>query len=237
MARRRGAGAVVALVVAIVIVAAAVVGGNTVGKQYAEKQTAVTIQTRANLALPPTVTISDSMFSWSVLRQRFDQVHVVIPALPVKVLDTYLRPAIDVTLTDVVASDMFSTYVAGHLEGTATLPYDQLGSLAGNVSITPVGTDKISAQITVPVAGTQIHGVVTAVPSIDSSGRLTFTSPTLSVAGITIPPAVVASVLTGVLQPIDLPLPGGIKATSASVTQNGLMVGIRGDDVNVTRLI
>ncbi len=213
------------------LLVALVWAGNTVGRRYVEEKAAVAILQRSGLVSD--VQVTDRLFVLSVLRQHFDHVVVVFPAMPIRAGSTSLTPKVVVSLDDVVATDGFSRFVAGKATATATLTWSQVSTLAG-YTVTPDGTGIVVA-LTYDLYGIKVAATVTATPTI-SSGKLVLTNTTLKVANINVPTAITNYLLATVTAPVDLGLPSPLVATSLSVLPDGLVITAEGTNVDVTAL-
>jgi hypothetical protein len=228
---RRARWALIALAAVVVLLAAALVVGNTVGRRYAEDKAAQAILHRSGLV--STVSITDDLFVVSVLRQHFDNVDVEFPAMPISARSRSLTPKVSVTLTDVVATDNFSSLVAGKATAVASLTWSQVSTLAG-YAVSPDGNG-IVVVVTYDLYGIKVTGTVTATPTI-SHGQLVLTNTTLKVAGVDVPEVITSYLLAEVTAPVDLGLPKPFVATSLSVSRDALTITAQGTDVDVTAL-
>ncbi len=228
---RRTRRALIVLAVVVVLLAGLLGAGNTVGRHYVENRAAQAILQRSGLV--SSVSITDDLFVVSVLRQHFDNVDVSFPALPISARNQSLTPSVSVNLTDVVATDGFSRFVAGKAPAVASLTWSQVSTLAG-YAVTPDGS-RIVVVLTYDLYGIKVTGTVTATPTI-TAGQLVLTNTTLKVAGVDVPTAIEQYLLAEATAPIDLGLPKPFAATSLSVTKNALTITAQGSDVDVTAL-
>ncbi len=220
-----------ALAVVAALLVALVWVGNTAGRRYVENKAAEAILQRSGLVSD--VRVTDRIFVLSVLRQHFDHVEVVLPAMPIRAGSTSLTPKVNIALDDVVATDGFTRFVAGRATATATLTWSQVSTLAG-YSVAPDGTGIVVA-LTYDLYGIKVSATVTATPTI-ASGQLVLRNTTLKVANINVPSAITNYLLATVAAPIDLGLPSPFVATSLSVQPDGLVITAEGTNVDVTAL-
>lgn len=218
-------GVVAALLVALVWV------GNTAGRRYVENKAAEAILQRSGLVSD--VRVTDRIFVLSLLRQHFDHVDVVFPAMPIRAGSKSLTPKVTVALDDVVATAGFTRFVAGKATATATLAWSQVSTLAG-YTVAPDGTGIVVA-LTYDLYGIKVAATVTATPAIDS-GQLVLRNTTLKVANIDVPTAITNYLLATVAAPVDLGLPSPFVATSLTVQPDGLVITAEGTNVDVTAL-
>lgn len=216
---------VAALLVAVVWV------GNTAGRRYVENKAAEAILQQSGLVCD--VRVTDGIFVLSLLRQHFDHVDVVFPAMPIRAGSKSVTPKVNVALDDVVATDGFTRFVAGRATATATLTWSQVSTLAG-YSVAPDGTGIVVA-LTYDLYGIKVAATVTATPVI-ASGQLVLRNTTLKVANIDVPTGITNYLLATVAAPIDLGLPRPFVATSLSVQPDGLVITAEGTNVDVTAL-
>lgn len=205
--------------------------GNTFGRGYVESRAAEAILQRSGLV--SSVSITDDLFVASVLRQRFDNVNVDIPAMPISARNRSLTPKVSVNLTDVVVQDNFSRFVAGEATAVASLTWSQVSALAG-YPVTPDGKG-IIVDVKYNLYGITVVGTVTATPTINA-GQLVLTNSTLKVAGIDVPSAITSYLLAEVSAPIDLGLPAPFVVNSLDVAQDALTISAQGNNVDVTAL-
>lgn len=223
--------ALIALAVVAALLAAAVGIGDTAGRRYAENRAAQAILQRSGLV--SSVAITDQVFVLSLVRQHFDNVDVEFPAMPISARSRSLTPKVDVNLTDVVATDGFSRFVAGKATAVASLQWSQVSTLAG-YSVSPDGSG-IAVTLNYALYGIKVTGTVTATPTI-KDGQLVLTNTALKVAGVDVPPAITSYLLSEVAAPVDLGLPKPFVATSLAVTKDALTITAVGNDVDVTAL-
>ncbi len=226
---------VVVLVPILVVVAGVLVGGgNTLGRRYLEQQVSDQLVAKTDLTASPTVEIRDSVVVWSMVRQRFDHVRIVLPGLALDQV-AGVRTDLDVVLRDVTVRDGYATVVAGSLSGTSRFTWDQVSTAAG-FPVAPASGGRVAASYRLTVAGLAVTAEVTARPTITSAGELTLVEPDVSVAGYALPPSLVQQVVDALIRPVSLPLPQGIRATEVEVRDEGLVVALTGTDVEVTAL-
>ena len=223
--------ALIALAVVAALLAAAVGIGDTAGRRYAENRAAQAILQRSGLV--SSVAITDQVFVLSLVRQRFDNVDVEFPAMPISARSRSLTPKVDINLTDVVATDGFSRFVAGKATAVASLQWSQVSTLAG-YTVSPDGSG-IAIAVNYALYGIKVTGTVTATPAI-KDGQLVLTNTALKVAGVDVPPAITSYLLAEVAAPVDLGLPKPFVATSLTVTKDALTITAVGNDVDVTAL-
>lgn len=235
MARRGGGGARLLVVLAVLaaLVAAAVLAGNTVGRSYAEKRVAETVQAQAGLPTPPTVSIKDPMFVWSVIRQHVDRVDVAADRVPMQVAGKQVEVRVVGTLTDVRPSG--SSFVAGGLTADATLEWGQIEKLTGYPLVKGPG-NTVVATVATTILGQRVNAAVTARPLIDAQGRFTVTEPKATVNGVAVPEQLTGAIVTAVMKPIDLGLPVGLRATRVEAADGGLVLSLEGRDVDLAQL-
>ncbi|MHB1008925.1 MAG: LmeA family phospholipid-binding protein [Propionibacteriaceae bacterium] len=223
--------ALIALAVVAALLAAAVGIGDTAGRRYAEDRAAQAILQRSGLV--SSVAITDQVFVLSLVRQRFDNVDVEFPAMPISARSRSLTPKVDINLTDVVATDGFSRFVATKATAVASLQWSQVSTLAG-YTVSPDGSG-IAIAVNYALYGIKVTGTVTATPAI-KDGQLVLTNTALKVAGVDVPPAITSYLLAEVAAPVDLGLPKPFVATSLAVTKDALTITAVGNDVDVTAL-
>jgi hypothetical protein len=223
--------ALIALAVVAALLAAAVGIGDTAGRRYAENRAAQAILQRSGLV--SSVAITDQVFVLSLVRQHFDNVDVEFPAMPISARSRSLTPKVDVNLTDVVATDGFSRFVAGKATAVASLQWSQVSTLAG-YAVSPNGSG-IVVDVNYALYGIKVSGTVTATPTI-KDGQLVLTNTALKVAGVDVPPAITSYLLSEVAAPVELGLPKPFVATSLAVTKDALTITAVGNDVDVTAL-
>ncbi len=218
-----------------VIAGVAVVGGNTYGRQWIEGQVRLQLAAQTSLTAAPTVELRDRIVALSVARQRFDEVHVVLPGIELKEVREGVRADIDLVLRDVVASKQFTRYVAGSLSGTTTFSWQQVSSVVGQpISAAPGGRVALTYAFT--VAGIKLTAQVSAKPAINAAGALYLADPDVVVAGFQVPSTAVKQIADALLTPVPLGLPQGITATSVSAEPAGLTFALSGKNVDVTAL-
>ncbi len=235
--RRRRPALLATVLVALlaVFLGVAVVGGNTYGRSWIEGQVRDQLAARTSLSAPPTVELRDPVVAWSVLRLRFDEVHVVLPGLEVGQEGKPIRADVDLVLRDVAASRRFTRYVAGSLTGTTRFSWQQVSAVVGqDVSAAPGGRVALTYGFT--IAGVRVTAQASAEPQLDASGSLYLTGVQVVVAGIQVPASIVKQIADSLLRPVPLGLPQGIGATRVTAEPDGLTFGLAGHDVDVTAL-
>lgn len=169
------------------------------------------------------------------MRQRFDEVHVVLPGLELREVREGVRADVDLVLRDVAASKQFTRYVAGSLTGTTRFSWQQVSAVVGQpVAAAPGGRVALSYVFT--IAGVRVTAQVSAKPTLDAAGSLTLTETQVVVAGFQVPASVVQQIADSLVKPVSLGLPQGIKATAVSAEADGLTFTLSGRDVDVTAL-
>lgn len=218
-----------------VIVGVAVVGGNTFGRSWLEHQVRDRIAAAAPVSSPPTVELRDRLVAWSVLCQRFDEVHVVLPGLQLAQDDKIVRADVDLVLRDVAVSERFTRYVAGSLTGTTRFSWQQVSAVIGQ-DVRPAAGGRVALSYGFTIAGVRVTAQVSAKPELDATGALYLTGIEVVVAGIQVPGSVVKQITDTLVRPIPLGLPRGIEATSVTAEESGVVFGLTGHGVDLTAL-
>lgn len=221
------------LVGLLVLLAGAVVGAAYVFdgdlRDRVEAEVAADLTTSVPL-VEPEVAIEGHPIAWHLLQRRFPEVRVAAAAMPLQLPAGPVELAdLDVTLTDVTPDP--DAVRAASLEGTARLPYDDVGLLAGT-PILHAGGDRLAASGSVEVLGMTVTGTLSAVPRLDvDTQTIGLDDPEVDVAGVRIPEAAVEALVERLWQPVVLDLPYGLELDAVAAAPGGLEVGVRGTDV------
>jgi hypothetical protein len=239
MAHRRGRGALVALVMVLVVVALAAVG-LVLGDRYAaarvEREAATQLQSELGTPTPPGVDVEGRPFLTQVVGRRLRTVRVVADGVGTHGGSAVPVAHTDLVLTDVTTDDWWQTMTAQHAEGTARLDYGALSSVAG-VPLRYVGDGRLQTDTTSSLFGLDVKATVTGTPRLDVGAQtITLADPDVRVADVTLPDATASTLLKALLKPIPVTgLPFGLSLTSITPGDDGLDVGLQGDDVTVSR--
>ena len=216
-----------------VLAAVAVVGGNTIGRQWIERQVRDQLAAQASLSAAPTVELRDRFVAWSVARQRFDEVHVVLPGLELTEVGKGVRADVDLVFRDVAASERFTRYVAGTLTGRTRFSWQTVSAVVGQ-EITPAADGRVALSYRFAIAGVTVTAQVSAKPGVDAAGALVLSDPQVVVAGFQVPSTMVKQIADSLLKPVPLGLPQGIRATRLTAASDGLVIDLTGTDVDIT---
>ncbi len=227
--------ALVLVVVVGVLLGIAVVGGNTIGRAWLEQRVRSQLAAQLVLSGPPTVEIRDRIVALSLIRQRFDDVHVVLPGVQLATFGTGVRADVGLVLEDVRVSDDFTRYVAGTLRGTTEFSWEQITAVVQH-PVAPAQGGRVSITYEIMIAGFKTNANVSAKPAVDQAGSLILAEPAVVVAGIQVPAAVVKQISDALMKPINLGLPGSLRAVDVTASPMGLMVHLEGKDVDLSAL-
>jgi LmeA-like phospholipid-binding len=239
MARRRGSPAAIGFVV-VLVVAALVALGLFFGDRYAagraERETAARLQSQLGTPTAPDVDVEGWPFLTQVVGRHLGAVHVVADDVPKSSRSEIPVAHVDVVLSDVTTDDWFETMTAAHAEGRARLEYSALSEAAG-VPLTYVGGGRVEVKTSTSVLGLDLDARVTGTPALDVRAQtVTLADPDVRVAGLDLPGASAAAVVSALTKPIPVRGPlFGLRLTELTPGDDGLHVVLQGDDVAVSR--
>ncbi|WP_114559031.1 LmeA family phospholipid-binding protein [Desertihabitans aurantiacus] len=236
-ARRRWVGPVVALVVLGLLAVGLVVGDQAVEDAF-EQRTATETQSSLALDVPPAVDAQEGWpFVAALLGGDVEQVVLRTGATGVGTGPQRIQlERLDLVVEHLRSPDRFATASADRISGTALVGYPEIGRLAGRDvrpgEQTPAGT-RWEVRTTTTVLGVDIPVVVTGLPTLDGAyGRqLVLNDVSLRVADYDIPQRVADEIIAGVVQPVPLELPLGLRGDTLASTADGLELGFSGTDV------
>jgi hypothetical protein len=237
MAARRRRSPVVVLVV-LVLLAVAVPGlllGDRYAEQRVEREAAGQLQDELGSATAPAVDLQGPFLPQAASR-RMSRVHVVADDLGADGSTAVPVAHADLVLTDVTTADWYRSLTAARVEGSARLDYPGLAALAG-ASLAPAGGGRVRLERTTSLFGAELTATVTGRPQLDLEAQsLTLVEPTVDVAGVPLPGSAADALLGAVGQPIPVRgLPLGLKVTSVDAGEDGVDVGLLGEDVALSR--
>ena len=220
----------VGLVVLVLAAVAAVVGTDGCVRRQVERDVAANLQVSVPFTSAPTVQIDGWPFVWHAATRRFSAAHVRAEGMPMKVADREVTlRAIDLTLTDVAYAP--DAVTAGRLTGTAELTYADLSTLAG-LPVTFSAPDRLEVATRVELLGVGVDAVVSGKPLLDAAAQtITVTEPQVSVAGVSVAPAIVQAILDRTVKPVGVPLQYDLRMTSAKATPTGVALAVEGAGV------
>lgn len=227
------------LVLVIGLLGAIVGVADTAARRHAEAQVAGRMQTELQLTEAPQVRIGGLLFLGQFLRQRLDTVHVTADTATVDVDGSGVElQGVDLWLYDVSSDDWFDSATVGRLEGSGRATWPSVTTLVGQ-QITYSGPDdqgrgRVAITQRLQFQGLDLPITLTGRPTIDEeTGKLELVEPSVAVSGVTLPADLVADLVTSRLQPIDLPMPAGLKVTAVTAEPDGLAMTLRGADVTL----
>ena len=239
--RSRAAGvSLVVLLLVGVLVAVGLYAGDGYALGRTERAAQAQLQSQLGTPSAPSVDIERRPFLTQVLARHLRSVHVVADGVgtastggsgsSVPVQHT------DLVLSDVTTSDWFTTMTARHVDGTALLAYADLGTLS-STPLSYAGDGKMKIEQTTSFFGAQVRALVTGTPRLDVDAQtITLADPTLSIGGLDLPAATAAALLATLVKPIPVEgLPFGLTLSSVAAEDDGLHLGLKGDQVEFRR--
>lgn len=237
-AGRRRRHPLVVLVVVLVVLAAVFLATDRIVAAVVEHRVASRLQTELASVESPDVSVDGFPFLTQAVAGDLSAVHLVAdgintaPGQPdgaVQVAHTDLR------LSDVRSADWYQTVTAGSVEGTAELDYAAVSALAG-YPISYGGDNRVQVDLERSVLGVDVNASVTGVLTLDAAAQtLTITDPRSTFAKIGVSDSVTRAVVAIVVQPIPLAgIPLDLQISSLTPTQETIVVGITGADVQLT---
>lgn len=238
--RRRGGAGLLVLLVLVVLVALGLFVGDRYALGRAERTAADQLQGQLGTPAAPAVDIGGWPFLTQVLTRHLNTVHVVADGVSAGPSGTGGRAVhvshTDLVLADVTSPDWFQTMTARHAEGSALMAYADLGSLS-SVPLTYAGNGRLQVEQSTSFFGTSVKALVTGTPRLDvGTQTITLADPTIAVGGVELPEATAAALLQAVVRPIPVSgLPFGLTLSSVRAEDDGLHLGLQGDDVQFHR--
>lgn len=239
MTARRRSGGLIALIVVLVL-AVLVVGGLFYGDRYAvrevQRRAAAQLQTELGTPEPPAVTIEHFPFLTQVAAGNLRTVHVVADGVGQTNQSPLVTAHTDLVLTDVVSSDRFATMTASHVEGTARVDYDQLKAVTA-VPVTYAGGGRVKFQLNREVLSVPVGAKVTCGLGLDVGDQtIHLTDPKLEVAGVSLADTASEALVKAIVKPLPVSgVPFGLRLTSIDAQDDGLHVGLDGDNIPISR--
>ena len=227
------------LVLVIGLLGAIVGVADTAARRHAEAQVAGRMQAELQLTEAPQVRIGGLLFLGQFLRQHLDTVHVTADTATVDVDGSRVElQGVDLWLYDLSSDDWFDTATVGRLEGAGLATWPSVTTLVGEEIAYSEPDDQGRGRVAITqrlqFKGLDLPITLTGRPAIDEqSGKLELVEPSVAVSGVTLPADLVADLVTSRLQPIDLPMPAGLKVTAVTAEPDGLALTLRGADVTL----
>lgn len=240
MSQRRRAGAGVVVLVVLVVVAGLCALGLHLGDGYAarrvEREAGSQLQRELGTPTPPVVEVTGRPFLTQVVARHLRSVRVVADDVGTDGGSSVPVAHTDLVLSDVTTDDWYQTMTAARAEGTARLDYAALASVAG-VPLEYVGDGRLQVRTTSSVFGVDVAATVTGTPQLDEADQtITLGDPDVRVGGVDLPDATAGALLRTVLKPIPVTgLPLDLTLTSVTPMDDGLHVGLTGEDVQLSR--
>jgi hypothetical protein len=233
--RRRGGPRVVAGFLALGVLAGALLLGlDRLALRTAEQQVAARLQTSLGTPQRPGVTFDGVWFLPQVLRRDFTSVRVVANDLGTT-NDAEEVAHVDLTLEHVRASEGYRRLLADSVTGTARLPYDRLGDLAGApVSYAGDGRVQLSLQTTVLRIELQAH--VTGIPQVKPSDQtVSLAQPRITVAGVKLGETTSQALIRALVKPAPMTgIPLDLRVESMTAREGHVDVSVGGQQVPLT---
>lgn len=219
------------LIVVAVILLAGLGFGDGLARRTAQNQIAVAMQEYLKTPERPEVTIHGIPFLTQLLSNTYSQVTVSATDLgtevPLKKLDAELK--------NVKTDRTFSSVVAGTLTGSGAVSWAAIQQVSG-LPLNYSAPDKFELAYTMDFLGQPMTATVTAKPLLNVAQQtISLTELKVEIAGYTLP-ASWTTQLTNLALPFPVPLPKTLRATSLTVAQDLITLGVAGENVDVTAL-
>ncbi len=227
-------------VLIVLVVVAALVAVFFGVDTYVHNQTEQRIATQQQEALGtptlPQVDIPGRPFLTQVAARRIRAIHIVADQVGQTTQAPLPLEHVDVQLSGVTTNDWWKTSSAEHVEGTATLDYAVVKAQAG-VPLSYLGGGRFGIDASPGAFGLTVPATVTGRLALDvKTQTLSVTEPTLSLNGTPMPDVVAKAIINALVKPIPITgVPYGLRITSVDPQDDGLHVGISGDDVPLQR--
>jgi hypothetical protein len=229
--RRRRRHPLLITFIVLVVIAGLLVGADFAARAYAESRVASQIQ-QQGFPKKPSVDIEGFPFLTQAISRNFHQVQLSADDVTEGPL---LIQSIDATLDSVHVNSSYNGATVGQLTGTMDVTFgalanamtseaDGLGSLvSGGLSLSAAGSDEVKATLNLLVASE------TAVWRVTRTAPLKLTLQLVSSGGV-IPSSLLNSIGTITIPLPKLPL--GLSIQTVSVTPNGLVGTVNGQNVS-----
>lgn len=239
--RGDGRGAVGARFAIVVVVVAAVLavafyGVDAYAHARVDREIATQLQTELGTPQPPAVDVEGRPFLTQVASRRLREVHVVADDVGrTNGAPLPIRHA-DLTLHDVTTTDFWTTMNVARADGTALVDHEALKQAAG-VPLVYSGNGRYTVDGTQRLYGLTVQATVTGRLALDAADQtVSLADPTVKVSGYTLPDVVAQQLITAVVRPIPLEgIPFELRVTSVDAADDGLHVGLEGEDIPVRR--
>jgi LmeA-like phospholipid-binding len=235
------------LTVALVVLAALLFGADRPALRTAEQRIAAAVQSDAHLRARPTVTIHGFPFLVSAIRGRYGRIDVRADDVFADAGTGAPADGSVVTLqlhgVRVPLSQAISGRVAripiDRIDGTAQIPFADIAAAAPLSGVTVAAVAGQPQQVVVgqplDVGGVSVDVEVVARVAIAGTA-LTVTPVSASATGGQVPEAVLAQVRARMSFSVPVPaLPHGVELSGVSVDGAGVVVGVHGAAVTLTR--
>jgi len=233
--RRRGTAGIVLIVVGVLVLAGAVVA-DRLAARAAASYVAEQLQTELSTTSPPAVTIGGFPFLTQLATNTFRRIDLAAPAATIGTDPALPLANLHATLTTVHADRAKQEYRIGELTGGASISWAGAAKVTGIPLAYDPATRGVRFTVASDLLGRSLQVTVTATPRLDVAGqRITFADATVTVAGVSLPPGVTASLLQQLVPAVPLALPYGLKATELVTQPEGLTIAIAGHDVLIRR--
>ncbi len=222
-------------VVSVLAVLAVLIAGDRVANAVAQNTLATQLQSELGTPTKPDVSIGGFPFVTQALGGSFSSVRVTADDATLQSERQAVAVAhLDVTLTQITATDRYRTIVAGRGEASALVDWAAVSSLAGQ-QVSYVADDRMRIDFSVPIGRLSIDGYLTGRPELDVDAQtITVADPEVSVASVDVPQAVVDAVSRIVLRPFPIEnLPYDIAVTGLTVQPDGVLLAGTGRDIPV----
>ncbi len=223
--------ALVWITVVVLVVGAGYLGDNLL-RSYAEQRVAEAIATELGAEAAPAVTLGGSPFALALVTRSVPSAHVVLEVVPLEISGHMVELADVAADTGEVRLDGSAVTVAS-LTGRAILSYADLAELA-EVPVTYAGDGRLEVRYTRELFGRELSFAVSALPKVDVSEQvIRLTDPKLDLAGNNTDLNLGQDQLDAIVEPISVKLDHGLRLTSITPDNDGVLIGVGGANLSV----
>jgi hypothetical protein len=218
------------LLIGLLVLLALVVVVDRVALAVAESQAATRLQRSENLSSKPSVSITGFPFLTQLIRRQFRHVDIRADGLVIQHGGKSVRvSSLTAELDRVTASRDLSSAKAESGSGRALINYADLSKVLGYPvnydGIGQSGHGRVRATRSITILGQDLSGSVSAEPTVTAPNTISFASPQVSAAGVTLPQPITDTLISIFSDPLHLDgLPAGLTVRQVIAAPAGLII-------------
>lgn len=233
-ARRRSGCSPVALILAAILALGGLLAIDRIAHRQAEQAVARSLHSQMQLTDQPEIAIHGFPFLTQVIANRFDRVDLSGTGITAGTPDRpLLVDRMSLKLRDVITAERYQQITAGRLDGTAYVTWGEISRQIGS-PVTPQEGGRVRVDFTAALYGQQVDLVLSARPVLDvATQEVDLTEPQVIIARYQVPDSVVERIAAEYAPAVPITLPLSLRASSLTIGEDHLELGLTGDRVNL----